>query len=74
MSQPILLLLALSPVVLIPVLVLWCRRPAHHALAGGLALTVILAGFAWQTPWSYIAAASLQGMVTALDIMLICFF
>jgi lactate permease len=73
MTHAVLLLLSWSPVLLILSLVLLFNKPAQHALAGGFLLTSILSGLIWQTPWPFIAAACLKGLVTALDIMLIIF-
>ena len=63
-------ILAVSPVVLIFVLMTWGRRSADVAGLIGWIYTALLAGFYFHTSWSVILTASLAGVVASFPISL----
>jgi lactate permease len=73
MSEGILALLAALPILLIFVLMVGLRQPATRAMPLAFLLTLALALFVWNTDFNWIAAASLNGVVIAVKILLIVF-
>lgn len=63
-------LLAVSPVLLIFLLMTWGRRSADVAGLLGWAWTALLAGFYFHTSWTVILVGSLAGMVASFPISL----
>ncbi|CAG36806.1 probable L-lactate permease [Desulfotalea psychrophila LSv54] len=73
MSVGILALVALVPLMLALVLMVGLRWPATKAMPVAW-LSCVIGGIAvWQLPASYIAALTLQGLVTAIGILIIVF-
>ncbi|TVQ12744.1 MAG: L-lactate permease [Bacteroidetes bacterium] len=73
MSEGIFALLAALPIALIFILMAGLRQPATRAMPLAFLLTLLLAVFVWNTHWNWIAAASLNGVVIAIKILLIVF-
>lgn len=63
-------LLAISPVIVILLLMTWARRPADVAGAIGWAYTALIAALYFHTDWRVILIASLAGMVASFPISL----
>jgi len=63
-------LLAISPVILIFLLMTWGRRSADVAGLAGWVYTALLAGLYFHTAWQVILVASLAGMVASFPISL----
>ena len=63
-------LLAISPVLLIFVLMTWGRRSADVAGLAGWVYTATLAAFAFHTSWQVILLASIAGVVASFPISL----
>ena len=64
------MLLAISPVLVIFLLMTWARRSADVAGAIGWVWTVLLAAFWFRTSWTVILVASLAGIVASFPISL----
>jgi len=62
--------LAISPVIVIFLLMTWGRRSADVAGAIGWAYTALLAAFYFHTSWEVIAIASITGVVASFPISL----
>ncbi len=73
MSTGILALLALTPIAAVMLFLVILRWPASKAMPVSLAITAALAFFVWGTPVAQIAAASINGLVTAVTVLLIVF-
>ena len=73
MSLGFLPLLALLPIVTVFVLIVLFRWPATKAMPIAFFITCFLAFFFWKTPPGQIAAATLDGLVTAASILYIIF-
>ena len=73
MSLGLLALLALLPIVTVFVLIVLLRWPATKAMPVAFFVTCFLAFFFWKTPPAQIAAASVDGLMTALSILYIVF-
>lgn len=73
MSQPLFLLLAAMPVLTVLVFLVGLRWPAKYAMPLAYIVTVVIASWAWNTNASVIAAASIHGIVTTLNILFIIF-
>lgn len=71
MSLGILSLLALLPIVSVFVLIVLFRWPATRAMPVAFFITCLLALIVWRVPLLQIAAASLDGLVTAASILYI---
>ena len=71
MSLGLLALLALSPILLVFFLLVLLRWPATKAMPVAFLVTCILAFSIWKVPPVQIAAASIDGLVTAASIMYI---
>lgn len=73
MSPTLQFLLALAPILLAGVLLLGFRVAAKRAMPAVYGTALLVAGLAWQIPVAPMAAASLQGLVLAGEILLIVF-
>ncbi len=71
MSLGILALLALLPIVTVFGLIVLFRWPATKAMPVSFLITCFLAFFIWKTPLHQLAAASLDGIITAASILYI---
>jgi lactate permease len=71
MSLGVLALLALLPILLVFILLVLLRWPATKAMPVAFLVTCILAFCIWKVPPVQIAAASIDGLVTAASIMYI---
>jgi lactate permease len=71
MSTGILSALSLLPILSVFVLIVVLRKPATRAMPVAYCITVVLALLVWKVPILQIAAASLDGMVTAASILYI---
>lgn len=71
MSLGILSLLALLPIAIVFSLIVLFRWPATKAMPLAYLLTCFLALAVWRVPFSQVAAASVDGMVTASSILYI---
>jgi len=65
--------LALSPLVVILVLLLWLQWPARQAMPVAFVVTWIVAVFAWRVDARVWGASILQGLVVALEVIYIVF-
>jgi lactate permease len=66
-------LLALAPILTAFVLLVLANRPATQAMPIAYLVTVILALGIWQVPFLQVVAASLEGLLTTLEILYIVF-
>ncbi|TYR79794.1 L-lactate permease [Priestia megaterium] len=73
MRIEILALLALVPIVSVFLFLVILRWPAKKAMPVSLIVTAIISYFIWKVPVHIIAAASLKGVVTALEVAVIVF-
>lgn len=71
MSLGILAVLALLPILIVFGLIVLLRWPATKAMPIAYILTALLAFFIWKTPFTQIAAASIDGLITAASILYI---
>ncbi|MGD8534337.1 MAG: L-lactate permease [Candidatus Aminicenantes bacterium] len=71
MSLGILALLALLPIITVFGLIVLFRWPATKAMPVAYAITCLLALAVWKVPFLQIAAASLDGLITAASILYI---
>jgi lactate permease len=71
MSLGILSSLALLPIISVFVLIVLFRWPATRAMPVAFLITCLLALIVWKVPFLQIAAASLDGLVTAASILYI---
>ena len=71
MSLGILALLALLPIITVFGLIVLFRWPATRAMPVAFVITCFLAFFIWKTPFHQLAAASLDGIITAASILYI---
>ena len=65
--------LSLLPILSVFVLIVVLRKPATRAMPVAYCITVVLALLVWEVPLLQIAAASLDGLVTAASILYIVF-
>lgn len=73
MSIPVLAIIAFIPIAVALVLMVGLRWPATKAMPVAW-LTAVLGGIlAWNLPAGYIAALSLQGVITAISVLIIVF-
>lgn len=73
MSIPVLALIAFVPIAVALVLMVGMRWPATKAMPVAW-LTAALGGIlAWKLPAAYVAALSLQGVITAIGVLIIVF-
>ncbi len=68
-----LVILAALPILVVGVLMLALMWPSSKAMPVGFAVAVIVALTAWDMPLSWIAAASIAGLINAIDILIIVF-
>ena len=66
-------LLSLAPIVTVFLLLVIARRPAKQAMALAYLVTVAIALLIWQVPFSVMAASTIEGLVTAAEILYIVF-
>jgi lactate permease len=71
MSTGILSALSLLPILSVFVLIVVLRKPATRAMPVAYCITAVLAFLVWKVPILQIAAASLDGLVTAASILYI---
>lgn len=69
----VLSLLALTPILLVGVLLVGFRLPAMYAMPAGYIVVVGIAVHFWNTEWTAVAASSLQGLILALGLLYIIF-
>ncbi|MBM7584470.1 lactate permease [Bacillus pakistanensis] len=73
MSIGVLALLAVMPIVSVFFFLVVLRWPAKKAMPLSLVVTVLMAMFIWKVPGNQVAAASVKGVVTALEVAVIVF-
>ncbi len=73
MSEGLFALFAFLPVLSIFLLMVAFRWPATKAMPASFVLTFLLVVFVWDMPLNWVAAASANGLVIAIDILLIVF-
>ena len=73
MNLGILFLLAIMPVATVFLFLVVLRWPAKHAMPLAYVVTVLIALLLWGTDFKVVAAASVHGIVTALNILFIVF-
>lgn len=73
MSIGTLALLATLPIVSVFLFLVILRWPAKRAMPLALVVTILMAMFIWGVPGNQIAAASVKGVVTALEVGVIVF-
>jgi lactate permease len=73
MTQGILALIAFTPILLILVLMVGLRWPATRVMPIAFGVSILLAAFVWNTPTNYLAAATVKGIISALEILTIIF-
>ena len=69
----VLSLLALTPILLVGVLLVGFRWPAKYAMPVGFVAVVMIAALVWDVTWISIAASSIQGLLVALTLLYIVF-
>lgn len=65
--------LALLPILIVFVLLVVMRLPAKIAMPVAYVATVLLSLFVWQTAGNQVAAATIHGVLTALNVLFIVF-
>lgn len=65
--------LALTPILLIGVLLVGLRWPAKYAMPVGYLVVVAIGVFVWRISWLSIAASTVQGIIIALTLLYIVF-
>ena len=73
MNNTLAALLAAIPIAAILVLMVGLRWKATRAMPVAFLITLLLVIWVWQTPYNWILATSLNGIVIALKIILIVF-
>ncbi len=73
MSVYLLALLSLLPILMVAILLVGLRWPASRAMPLAFLVTVALALFVWQVPAMNVAAASIKGLIKALELIFIIF-
>src|SRR5690625_4075326 len=73
MSLGVLALLALTPIVVVFIFLVILNWPASRAMPLALVVTVLLSYFVWGTEANQIGGAIVNGVVSALEILLIVF-
>ena len=66
-------LIALLPIATVFLLLVIARRPAGQAMPMAYLVTVGIALWVWQVPFVEVAAASVQGIIAAAEILYIVF-
>ncbi|WP_214364672.1 L-lactate permease [Pseudonocardia sp. H11422] len=69
----VLSLLALSPILVVAVLLVGLRWPAKYAMPLGFVAAVLVAALAWGMDARVIAAASVEGLIIAIGLLYIIF-
>ncbi|MDQ3383123.1 MAG: L-lactate permease, partial [Actinomycetota bacterium] len=69
----VLSLLALVPILLVGVLLAGFRWPAKYAMPLGYVVTVAIAFLVWEMEPAALAAASIEGLITAATLLYIVF-
>ncbi len=69
----VLSLLALTPILLVGVLLAGLRWPAKYAMPVGYVVVVVIALLVWEMDFTAIAAASLEGIIVAATLLYIVF-
>ena len=70
---PALSLIALIPIAIVMLFLVVLRWPAKKAMPLAYVVTVVIAFAVWSTPIAQIAAASIHGLVTAVNLLFIVF-
>lgn len=73
MGTGTLALLATLPIVVVAIFLVWLRWPASRAMPLSYIVAVLLALFVWKVDFSQVAAASVNGLVTAISLLFIIF-
>lgn len=73
MGTGTLALLATLPIVVVAIFLVWLRWPASRAMPLSYIVAVLLALFVWKVDFSQVAAASVNGLVTAVSLLYIIF-
>ncbi|RKD73498.1 lactate permease [Sinobaca qinghaiensis] len=73
MSTGLLALLSLLPILVVGIFLVGLRWPASKAMPLSLLVAVVLALFVWGVPGNVVAAASLNGLITAGTLLFIIF-
>ena len=66
-------LLALTPILLVGVLLVGFRVPAMYAMPAGYAVVVTIAVLGWGADWTAVAASTVQGLILAVGLLYIIF-
>ena len=66
-------LIALVPILTVFLLLIGAKWPANRAMPVAYGVTVVIALVWWRVPFNWVAAASVQGAVIALEILYIVF-
>jgi lactate permease len=73
MSNGILALLSLLPIISVAVFLVMLRWPASRAMPICYVVAVVLALFVWQVPFIRVMAASVNGLIDAIELIYIIF-
>ena len=73
MSNGILALLSLLPIISVAVFLVMLRWPASRAMPISYIVAVLLALFIWQVPFIKVMAASVNGLIDAIELIYIIF-
>ncbi|MEW4488888.1 L-lactate permease [Thalassoglobus sp. JC818] len=73
MSELLLAILALMPIVVVGIFLVALRWPASRAMPLSFLTAVLLALFVWRVPFFQVAAASVSGLAIALRLLYIIF-
>ncbi|MFC0819828.1 L-lactate permease [Moraxella marmotae] len=65
--------LAMLPIIIVFVLLVVMRLPAKYAMSLAYLATALLSYFVWQTSGNQIAAATIHGVLTAVNVLFIVF-
>ncbi|MFB6349588.1 L-lactate permease [Moraxella sp. ZJ142] len=65
--------LAMLPIIIVFVLLVIMRLPAKYAMSLAYLATALLSYFVWQTSGNQIAAATIHGVLTAVNVLFIVF-
>lgn len=72
-SHPMAALAAVGPLGIVFLLLVWRRWPARQVMPVGLLLTALVGGFYWKVPPVRMAAAGVQGLLIAGELLYIIF-
>lgn len=73
MGTGTLAILALLPILVVAIFLVWLRWPASRAMPLSYIVAALLALFVWKVDFSQVAAASVNGLVTAISLLFIIF-